>query len=372
MQNSIIPVTSPFIPDRDRLYKLLDKAMDSKYLTNNGPISLELEEKLSNYLNYPYLSLCNNATIGLIIALKILQISGRVITSPFSFPATLNSIYWNNLNFNFVDIKPNTCNMDPDCLEKCLKELAVLSDSKNCIMPIHCYGIPVDTFEISKLAEKYNTYILTDAAHAFGIQDNSRSNILGFGDISVISSHATKVFSTIEGGIVAFKTEELKKEFDSIRNFGLDSAGNFRNFGINAKLSEFHAAFGLCMLDRIDEALEKRKQIALCYISELASQNSVRLLFDSESSLTNCSYFPIVINESSNYTRDELRAILKSKGIESRAYFYPLLSNDKSLDRKLPVAESIAQNILCLPIFPDLEIEQVKYISRVLIDLLAS
>jgi len=354
-----IYVTQPSLPPLHDYVSLLEQIWNSKVLSNCGPMHQELESKLAEYLGVKHVSLFNNCTNALMVALRALDFSGEIITTPYSFVATSHSILWNGLKPVFVDINPITLNLDPDKIEGAITSKTVG------IMPVHCYGNTCDVDAISHIAKKYKLKVIYDAAHAFAVK-NKGGSILRHGDLSVLSFHATKVFNTFEGGAIICEDDSLKKRIDSLRNFGIKSETEVTDLGMNGKMSEVNAAFGLLQLKHVDQAIIKRKSISEIYTSELSKVKGIRVLKFSNDLELNYSYFPILVEPEYPLTRDQLYQKLKNIHIYSRRYFYPLISNlpmyaafPSSSSENLPVANEVAEKILCLPIYSDLEKEDL-------------
>ncbi|HCJ9895215.1 TPA: dTDP-4-amino-4,6-dideoxy-D-glucose aminotransferase VioA [Escherichia coli] len=359
-----IPVTQPFLPELQEFVPYLEKIWDNKWLTNNGPFHQQLEKELCEYLGVEYISLFNNATIALITALQALRINGEVITTPYSFVATSHSILWNGLKPVFVDIDPDTFNIDPKKIE------AAITPNTTAIMPVHCYSSPCDVEAIQTIADNYGLRVIYDAAHAFGVNYKDRS-ILRYGDMSVLSFHATKVFNTFEGGAIICQDAKTKQRIDRLKNFGIADELTVTAPGINGKMSEINAAFGLVQLKHISTAIEQRKKIDARYREELSRIKGITVPKSSEYANSNYSYFPVLIENEFRLTRDELYEELKSKGILSRKYFYPLISNmpmyrgiESAACDNLPDANATSDKVLCLPIFADLEEDDLSLIIK--------
>ncbi len=365
---SQINVTQPFLPPLDEFIEYLKKIWESKWLTNNGNFHQLLEKELCNYLGVKYISLFSNGTLALITALQALRISGEVITTPFSFVATTHALFWNGIKPVFVDIEPVTLTIDPNKIE------SAITPHTTAILPVHVYGNPCKLDEIKKIADIYGLKVIYDACHTFGVKVNEQS-ILNFGDLSILSFHATKVFTTFEGGAIVCHDETMKKRIDYLKNFGFADEVTIVATGINAKMNEVQAAFGLLQLKYIDKNIQKRKEIANVYRNMFKNNESIHYLDDLPNVTHNYQYFPIFINPSkSKCSRNELYENLKKHYIYSRRYFYPLISNIpsyrglKSANKdNLPVANYMADNVLCLPIFADLEIKEVEKISKLVL-----
>ncbi|KAA3665903.1 DegT/DnrJ/EryC1/StrS family aminotransferase [Pectobacterium carotovorum] len=361
-----IYVTSPLLPPLEEFIPYLEKIWDNKRLTNSGPLHEQLEEELAKYLGVKYISLFSNGTLALLTALQTLRITGEVITTPYSFVATSHSLLWNGLKPVFVDIDPLTCNLDPGKIEQ-----AITSET-SAIMPVHCYGIPCDIERIQTIADNYGLKVIYDAAHAFGVKKDGHS-ILNHGDLSILSFHATKVFNTIEGGAIISQDAKTKKRIDYLKNFGFADEVTVVAPGINGKMNEVQAAFGLLQLGYIDDALLKRKDICLKYKEAFKDENSIRILDVQDNIDWNYSYFPIFFEKTALSSSKELYDILKSEGILSRRYFYPLISSfpmyrglPSAEDKNLPLAAELAESVLCLPIYPTLLVEEQQRIISII------
>ena len=359
--NKIITVTSPLIPPLDEYIPYLQKIWNSKWITNNGEMHQELERQLANYLGVKYISLFANGTLALITSLQALNITGEVITTPYSFVATTHSIYWNKCTPVFVDVEPDYFTIDPSKIE------AAITEKTTAIMPVHVYGHPAKIEGIQKIAEKYKLKVIYDAAHAFGVKKNGLS-ILNAGDLSVLSFHATKIFSTIEGGAVICHSEEMKHHIDNLKNFGFRGETVVEEPGINAKMNEIQAAYGLLSLKYIDEAIYKRKQIVEQYRNALKSTPGISYLPEQNDVDYNYAYFPIFVDENKyGISRDALYDKLKENNIWGRRYFYPLISSFEPY-KELPsahnlhVAEVAAKQVLCLPLYWDLGMNDIERI----------
>lgn len=353
--NKKIYVTQPSLPPLEEYMEYLRQIWDIKILTNNGPFHKQFEEELADYLGVKYLSLFANGTLALVTALQALRITGEVITTPFSFVATTHSLWWNNIKPIFVDIEPDFFTLDPEKIE------AAITPQTTAILPVHVYGNPCKIEEIQKIADTYGLKVIYDAAHAFGVRINGNS-ILNFGDLSILSFHATKVFNTIEGGAIICHDEKTKKQIDHLKNFGFAGETTVIAPGINAKMNELQAAYGLLQLKYIEEYISKRKEIAELYRKELTSVKGIRLLHDIKGVDHSYTYFPMLVDEKLyGESRDALYERLKKNNIYGRRYFYPLISQFPTY-RGLPsakpdnllIANSIAEQVICLPIYPDL------------------
>lgn len=359
MSNSKIFVTQPFLPSLEEFTPYLEEIWNNKILTNGGPMHQQLEAALCQYLGVPEIALFNNGTIALLTALQALRVAGEVITTPYSFVATAHSLLWNGIKPVFVDIDPITLNLDPKKIE------AAITPQTTAIMPVHCYGNPCDVKAIEEIANNYNLKVIYDAAHAFGVNDSGGS-ILRHGDLSALSFHATKVFNTFEGGAIVCPDAKTKQRINNLKNFGIVDEVTVVAPGINGKMSEINAAFGLLQLNHIESALKRRKEVDRFYRDELDKVEGISIIPQSGQTKANFSYFPILIEPSYKLSRDGLYHFLKENDVYSRRYFYPLIS-DFSMYRgmqsanpaNLPVATSIAEKVLCLPIYPNLSDEDL-------------
>lgn len=366
---SNINVTQPSLPPLEEFIPYLEQIWGNKILTNNGPFHQQLEKELAEYLGVKYISLFANGTLALVTALQELRITGEVITTPFSFVATAHSLWWNNIKPVFVDIEPNYFNLDPEKIE------AAITPQTTAIMPVHVYGNPCDVKKIQKIADTYGLKVIYDAAHAFGVRLNGES-ILNFGDLSVLSFHATKVYNTFEGGAIICQDEKTKMRIDNLKNFGFVE-GNVVSPGINSKMNEVQAAFGLLQLKYMNNVNEKRQLIAQRYRKALSKIIGISFLNELEGVFHNNAYFPIIVNKFNfGIDRDTLHENLKQKNIFCRPYFYPLISNfstyknlNSSTKSNLPIANRVADSVLCLPIYPDLlEHEQEHIIDSIIVN----
>ena len=347
---------------------MLKVIWESKWITNNGYFHQQLEEALCAYLKVPYISLFTNGTLPLLTALQALRVSGEVITTPYSFVATTHSIWWNGLRPVFVDIDPSNCGMDPDRIE------AAITPRTTAIMPVHCYGKPCDIVRIQQIADKYGLKVIYDAAHCFGVEVNGKS-ILEYGDISTLSFHATKVYNTVEGGAMVVHDAATKQRIDYLKNFGFESETEVIAPGINSKLDEVRAIYGLLNLRQVDQAIEARHRVAIRYREALRSVHGIRFFDDMPGVRHNYSYFPIFVEASSyGMSRDELFNKLRQHNIISRRYFYPLISTfstyrglPSATSENLPNATRIANEVICLPIHHELSNEDVDKVIEVIV-----
>lgn len=362
-KNKKVFVTQPYLPPLQEFVPYLESIWKSRVLTNCGPFHERLEQALCEYLGVEHIALFANGTLALVTALQSLRISGEVITTPYSFVATSHSLLWNGIEPVFVDIDPRTLNVDPAQIE------AAITPHTTAILPVHCYGHPCDVDAIQRIADTYNLRVIYDAAHAFGVQCQGGS-VLGHGDLSVLSFHATKVFNTFEGGAIVCPDAKTKIRIDRLKNFGHVGELNVVAPGINGKMSEFNAALGLLQLKHIDDAIARRKVIDVIYRERLRGVKGLRCLGDSGEKVANYAYFPILVDDDYPISRDDLYQVLKDVGIHPRRYFYPLISDfpmyrglPSSHRDNLPVAAKAARQVLCLPIYPDLDLEVVEEIA---------
>jgi len=361
-------VTQPSLPSLEEFIPYLQQIWDSKILTNGGPFHQQLEQALCDYLGVKHIALFTNGTIALVTALQALRITGEVITTPYSFVATSHSLLWNGIKPVFVDIEPNTLNLDPEKIE------AAITPKTTAIMPVHCYGHPCDVERIQKIADAYGLKVIYDAAHAFGVQLHSGS-LLNHGELSVLSFHATKVFNTFEGGAIVCSDTKTKLRIDHLKNFGFVDEVTVVAPGINGKMSEFNAALGLLQLKSVDEALQKRKAIDTRYREGLIGVKGIHCLPDAGEKVANYSYFPILVKSEYPLSRDALFEKLRGNGIYARRYFYPLISDfsmyrglPSAVHSNLPVASKTASEVICLPIYPMLGGEVLDKIINLIVD----
>lgn len=367
MKQKRINVTQPYLPPLDKFIPYLEKIWENKILTNKGPFHQQLEEKLCNYLGVKYISLFTNGTMALITALQALHITGEVITTPYSFVATTHSLWWNNIKPVFVDIEPDYFTLDPSKIE------AAITPQTTAILPVHVYGNPCKVSEIKKIADTYGLKVIYDACHTFGVKVNEIP-ILNYGDLSVMSFHATKVFNTFEGGAIICHDQAMKTRIDNLKNFGFAGETTVVAPGINAKMNEVQAAMGLLQLKEIDTVIDKRKQITEIYREELNGIEGLDFLEDIPETKHCYSYFPILIDEEKyGKSRDEVYEELQKHNIYGRRYFYPLISQfptyrglGSANPENLPHAEKIAEQVICLPIYPDLQDYEVAMITKLL------
>ena len=350
-----ILVTNPSLPPLEELIPSLQKIWDNKWLTNNGEFHRAFEAKLAEYLGVKYVSLFTNGMLALQIGMQALRITGEVITTPFTFVATTHAIHWNNCKPVFCDIEQDTYTMDPDKVE------SLITPQTTAIMPVHVYGNPCQHEKLQKIADTYGLKLFYDAAHVFGVKKNDVS-ICNWGNLSMLSFHATKVFNTFEGGALVTNDPDLKKRIDFLKNFGFADEVTVVAPGSNGKMDEFRSAFGLLQLERVDGEIAKRKTVAEYYRENLADVKGIKMLYDMPDVHHNYAYFPIEIDPAVyGMSRDALYDLLKSQDIFTRRYFYPLCSNfptyrslPSAAADNLPVANRVSRNILCLPMYADL------------------
>lgn len=362
-ESSMTPVAKPFLPPKEEYEKKIQSIWDSQWLTNSGPLSVELEKGLENYFNVNNLLFVGNGTIALQIAIKALELTGEIITTPFSFVATSSCIVWENCIPVYVDIDSDSLNIDASKIE------AAITDKTSAILATHVYGNSCDIDLIEKIAKKYKLKVIYDGAHAFGVTYKGKS-IFEYGDISICSTHATKIFHTTEGGFVVANDKRNYELIRSIRNFGFESAESFSTLGINAKNSEFHAAMGLVNLNHIDSVIERRKQISELYDDLLASIAHISYPVWNKNTSKAYSYYPVLFDTEEHL--EECDKALRQNEIVARRYFYPSLSKSlpyvSSVD--MVIADDISSRILCLPLYFDLKNEDVKRISSIIIETL--
>ncbi|MEG2612225.1 MAG: DegT/DnrJ/EryC1/StrS family aminotransferase [Alistipes sp.] len=365
MEQKPITVTSPLLPSLEEFIPILQDIWDRKWITNNGHYHQALEEALAEYLKVPYISLFTNGTLPLITALQALRVTGEVITTPYSFVATTHSIWWNGLKPVFVDVDPVTGNMNPDQIE------SAITPHTTAIMPVHVYGNPCDTERIQAIADTYGLKIIYDAAHAFGVELAGRS-ILESGDMSTLSFHATKVFNTIEGGALVCHDAQTKQRIDYLKNFGFAGETEIVAPGINSKMDELRAAYGLLNLRQVDAAIASRQRTALAYREALKNVAGIRCMSEISGVKYNYSYFPIFVDAAQyGMTRDELYAKMKESNVMGRRYFYPLISTfstyrglPSASAGNLPVAHAMAEQVICLPMYAGLSESDIERVVK--------
>lgn len=368
MNEKQITVTAPLLPDLEEFNILLKEIWDSKWITNNGSFHKQLEKELAEYLKVPYISLFTNGTLPLLTALQALRVTGEVITTPYSFVATTHSIWWNGCKPVFVDIDPATGNIDPEAIE------AAITTKTTAIMPVHVYGKPCETKRIQEIADKYGLKVIYDAAHAFGVEVDGES-ILNAGDMSTLSFHATKVYNTLEGGALVMHDAETKKRIDYLKNFGFAGETSVVAPGINSKVDEVRAAYGILNLRQVDAAIEARHQVAIKYREALRPVEGITFMDDMPGVRHNYSYFPIFVDaEKYGMTRDELYEKMRSHNVLGRRYFYPLISTfstyrglPSAAPENLPKAHKMADSVICLPMHHELSAEDVNRVLELIV-----
>ena len=360
--NDTTYVTRPFLPPLEELQPYLEKIWANRQLTNSGPFHEEFERALGDYLGVEHVSVFANGTLALLAALQAAEVRGEVITTPYSFVATAHAVLWSNAKPVFVDIEPGSLNLDPGKIE------AAITAETTAILPVHVYGRPCDTDRIQSIADRRDLKVIFDAAHAFGVTDEGGS-ILRYGDFSILSFHATKVFTTFEGGAVISKNAGLKQRVDNFRNFGITDEVTVVVPGINAKMNEFQSAVGLLQLKYVDKAIDQRRRVDETYRARLSHVKGITCLPVSRATRHNYSYFPILVESEYKLTRDGLYEWLREHEILARRYFYPLISEfpmyqaAKGGNREnLPCAVATAEKVLCLPIYPDMDTERLQKI----------
>lgn len=399
MENRLITVTAPLLPNLDEFNGLLKEIWNSKWITNNGSFHKQLESALKSYLKVPEVSLFTNGTLPLLTALQALRITGEVITTPYSFVATTHSIWWAGCKPVFVDIDPRTGNLDPEKIE------AAITPRTTAIMPVHCYGKPCDVRRIKEIADTYGLKVIYDAAHAFALEipkheadykrafDEARNalepcipvkrelqtveteSILNWGDMSTLSFHATKVYNTIEGGAMVMPNEEIKKRIDFLKNFGFANETTVVGPGINSKVDEMRAAYGLLNLRLVEDAISTRQQVAIKYREALREVEGITFFDDMPGVKHNYSYFPIFIDEKKfGMSRDELYFKMKNANVLGRRYFYPLISEfstyrglETADPKNLPNAHRMADSVLCLPMHHELNDVDIERILSIIV-----
>lgn len=356
-------VTQPDLPPLEEVQAYLAQIWENKWLTNGGPVHEEFEKKLAGFLNVPYVSLFANGTLALLIALRTLDIKGEAITTPYSFVATTHALQWNNIKPVFVDIEPVYGNIDPEKIEEAITE------KTTAIVPVHVYGNPCHIEKINEIAEKHNLKVIYDAAHAFGVKYKAQS-VLNFGDLSILSFHATKGYNTFEGGAIISQDAKTKQQIDFLKNFGFTNELVVEQTGINAKMNEIQAAIGLLNLKYVDRNRTKRKALDELYRQQLRSVPGVIPLKIKPDCEYNYTYFPVFIDQDEyGNSRDDLYFSLREKNILVRRYFYPLISNFKaythlpsSVKANLAVANAKSEQVICLPMYTELEESQLNMI----------
>jgi dTDP-4-amino-4,6-dideoxygalactose transaminase len=381
MDKDIITVTSPLLPNLGEFNEYLKKIWESKWITNNGQFHQQLEKALAEYLSVPYISLFTNGTLPLITALQALRITGEVITTPYSFVATTHALWWNGIKPVFVDIDPNTGDLDPNRVE------AAITPRTTAILPVHVYGKPCDVDAIQDIADKYGLRVIYDAAHAFGVKVDSRQSktlskgegdyvsVLNAGDLSTLSFHATKVFNTVEGGAMVMHDAKMKQRIDYLKNFGFANETTVVGPGINSKMDEIRSAYGLLNLKQVDKAIEARHKVAVKYREALKEVEGITYFDDMPGVQHNYSYFPIFVDaEKYGMTRNELYFKMRERKVWGRRYFYPLISEfstyrglESAAPDNLPNAHKMADTVICLPMHHLLSDEDVQRVIECII-----
>lgn len=361
-----IYVTQPDLPNFEDFIKDLKVIWESKWLTNNGSFHQKFEAELAEYLGVKYISLFSNGTLALITALQSLEITGEVITTPFSFVASTHALNWNGITPVFCDIDSHYFNLDPEKIE------ALITPRTSAILAVHVYGNPAESEKILEIADKHHLKVIFDAAHAFGVKKNGLS-ILNHGDLSILSFHATKAFNTIEGGAIICHDLKTKQHIDHLKNFGIKDEVTVVGPGINAKMNELSAAYGLLQLKDFNTNKNKRKEITNLYRLLLKNTKGIRILDDMHNVEHNYSYFPIIVEDEYQMSRDKLYFNLRDFNIYGRRYFYPLISNFSTYNKlessnllNLEIANDTSLRVICLPIYSDLSLEIVKYICDII------
>jgi dTDP-4-amino-4,6-dideoxygalactose transaminase len=355
----MVNVTKTYLPDKAKFQAYVDQIYSSGWLTNNGSLLQRLEEELKKFLHAEYVILTVNGTCALQLACKMLGLTGEVITTPFTFVATVSSLVWEGLTPVFADIDENTLNINPDKIRE------KITDKTSAILPVHVFGNVCDVKKIGQIASDYNLKLVYDAAHAFDVQLGEQ-NVSEFGDVAVYSFHSTKIFHTIEGGAVVVKSKELYDKGLLMRNFGIPGYDMITELGVNYKMNEFQAAMGLCVLDDFTAISIKRREVFSRYLRAFKDQKKVRLQQVNGDVKRNFSYFPVIFENEDRLM--EVKDRLNQEAIYPRRYFYPSLNELPYLKDKqaVPIAESIARRILCLPLYPDLDSDiQDKIIQTV-------
>jgi len=365
MDKEKILVTQSSMPKLDEYIEEIKSIFEDKWLTNMGPKHKELQSKLEEYLEVEYMNLFTNGHMALYSAIKALKLEGEVITTPFTFVSTTHAITQNGLTPVFCDIEPDTYTMDVSKIE------SLITDKTCAIIPVHVYGNVCNVEEIEKIAKKHNLKVIYDAAHAFGVKYKNIA-VGNFGDMSMFSFHATKVFNTIEGGGIAYKDRSLERELNLLKNFGITGPETTEEVGMNAKMNEFQAAMGICNLRHIDEEIAKRKAVVEEYRKRLSNVKGIKLSKIQDDVQSNYAYFPVVFEDEFGKTRDQVMDELAKNNIFTRKYFYPLTTdfecyNTQYDSSKTPVAKYISDRVLTLPLYADLDINKVNEICDIIL-----
>ena len=360
----MINVTKPFLPPLEEILPSLEAIWEGGTLSNGGPFHQELERRLADYLEVPYVSLFCNATIALITAQQALGVTGEVITTPYSFVATTHALHWMGNTPVFVDVEPQSLTIDPSKID------AATTDRTAAIMPLHCYGNTCDASAIDAIARKHHLPVIYDACHSFGVKDEGGS-VFRHGDVAVVSFHATKVFNTFEGGLLVCRSADMKQRVDQLKNFGFVDETSVVEPGINGKMSEFNAMLGIHQLKHMPEILEARGQRDQLYRQLLKDVAGIQCQRPIRQTQRNYAYFPIFVQDNFPLSRDELYLLLQQNGIYGRRYFYPLISEfpmyadmPSSDNLELAAAFKASRQVICLPLYPDLPMESIEAICR--------
>jgi dTDP-4-amino-4,6-dideoxygalactose transaminase len=360
-------VTRPTLPPLDRYTRQLERVWETRWLTNDGALHGELTQALAGYLDVEHLSLCCNGTVALLIALQAFRItSGEVITTPFTFPATAHSLYWNRVRPVFCDIDEKSFNIDPGRIE------ALIGPDTRAILGVHVFGHPCAVEEIQAIAHKHGLVVIYDAAHSMGVRYGERS-LVEYGDCAILSFHATKLFSTVEGGAIVSHSDVQRRRIDHLKNFGIEDEETVIGPGINGKMNELQAAFGLLQLEQIDDEIARRRRLTERYREGLRAIPGIQVQQDLPGVRHNYAYFPILVDPHGyGMTRNELHALLERFNVRARKYFHPLCTHYAcyaglaSADpARLPVAERVAGRVLCLPLYGTLEESTVDSICEI-------
>ncbi|HMO17963.1 MAG TPA: DegT/DnrJ/EryC1/StrS family aminotransferase [Oligoflexia bacterium] len=356
----MINVTKAYLPDLSEYVRYLENIWDSAWLTNHGPLITKLEQDLKEHLGVKHLFVVNNGTIAIQIALRALDLSGEIITTPFSYVATTSSIVWEHYKPIFVDIDENSLTIDPELIE------SAITPKTKAILAVHVYGNPCKVETIEEIAKRHKLKVIYDAAHAFGVNYEGTS-VLNYGDISTLSFHATKLFHTVEGGAIVTSNDLLAHKISYLRNFGHSSPETFYDVGINGKNSEFHAAMGLCILPKIRNIIQRRKEISDLYDKTFLELKSLRRPLISDKTEYNYSYYPVIFESEEDLLHT--KSALLDNSVSTRRYFYPSLNTLSYVEaQQMPVSEDISKRILCLPLYPDLSDSKVIMIAKCILE----
>ena len=355
----MIPVTKPFLPPKEEYLKYIDGIWNRQWLTNMGPLASQLEMELKEFLDVQHLLFVTNGTVAIQMAIKALDITGEIITTPFSFVATTSSIVWEGCTPVFVDICPDSLCIDADKIE------AAITEKTQAILATHVYGNPCDVVKIEQIAKKHNLKVIYDAAHAFGVKVNGKS-VFEYGHISTCSLHSTKLYHSVEGGLIITQNPDLLKKLASIRNFGISGFDSFSELGINGKNSEFHAAMGLANLKHTEAIDNQRKKLSECYDKNLKNLKARKVVWHKDAT-QNYAYYPVVLESEELLLK--IKAELDLNEIFTRRYFYPSLASSLPYLPKVefPITEDISKRVLCLPLYFDLTEEEIDYICRLIL-----